>query len=32
MVIDRLVEGRIKETRILMDTLGLLGQLGAIPA
>jgi steroid delta-isomerase-like uncharacterized protein len=31
MVIDRLVEGRIKETRILMDTLGLMMQLGAIP-
>jgi len=32
MVIDRLVEGRIKDTRILMDTLGLMGQLGALPA
>lgn len=31
MVIDRLVDGRIKETRILMDTLGLMMQLGAIP-
>ncbi len=31
MVIDRLVAGRIKETRILMDTLGLMMQLGAIP-
>ncbi|WP_165075781.1 ester cyclase [Paludisphaera rhizosphaerae] len=31
MVIDRLVDGRIKETRILMDTLGLMTQLGAIP-
>jgi steroid delta-isomerase-like uncharacterized protein len=30
MVIDRLVEGRIKETRILMDTLGLMIQLGAV--
>ena len=29
MVIDRLVAGRIKETRILMDTLGLMMQLGA---
>jgi steroid delta-isomerase-like uncharacterized protein len=32
MVIDRLVDGRIKDTRILMDTLGLMMQLGAIPA
>jgi steroid delta-isomerase-like uncharacterized protein len=32
IVIDRLVEGRIKHTRILMDTLGLMMQLGAIPA
>ena len=31
MVIDRLVDGRIKETRILMDTLGLMMQLGTIP-
>jgi steroid delta-isomerase-like uncharacterized protein len=31
MVIDRLVEGRIKDTRILMDTLGLMTQLGALP-
>lgn len=31
MVIDRLVDGRIQETRILMDTLGLMTQLGAIP-
>ena len=31
MVIDRLVEGRIKDTRILMDTLGLMMQLGAMP-
>lgn len=31
MVIDRLVEGRIKDTRILMDTLGLMMQLGAVP-
>lgn len=28
VVIDRLVEGRIKETRILMDTMGLMKQLG----
>jgi steroid delta-isomerase-like uncharacterized protein len=31
-VIDRLVDGRIKETRILMDTLGLMMQLGVVPA
>jgi steroid delta-isomerase-like uncharacterized protein len=31
MVIDRLDEGRIKDTRILMDTLGLLIQLGVVP-
>jgi len=30
MVIDRLEEGRIKDTRILMDTLGLMMQLGVI--
>ena len=31
MVIDRLVDGRIKETRVIMDSLGLMMQLGAIP-
>ena len=31
MVMDRLVDGRIKETRIIMDALGLMMQLGAIP-
>jgi len=31
IVIDRLEEGRIKDTRIIMDTLGLMMQLGAIP-
>ena len=31
MVIDRLVDGRISETRIIMDALGLMMQLGAIP-
>ena len=31
-VIDRLVEGRIKETRIIMDTMGLMIQLGVVPA
>jgi steroid delta-isomerase-like uncharacterized protein len=30
-VFDRLEQGRIKETRILMDILGLMMQLGAIP-
>ncbi len=31
IVIDRLEAGRIKDTRIIMDTLGLMTQLGAIP-
>jgi predicted ester cyclase len=31
IVIDRLVERRIKETRIIMDTVGLMMQLGALP-
>jgi steroid delta-isomerase-like uncharacterized protein len=31
IVIDRLEEGRIKDTRIIMDTLGLLMQLGVFP-
>ncbi|HEX3628032.1 MAG TPA: ester cyclase [Verrucomicrobiae bacterium] len=31
MVIDRLEGGKIKETRIIMDTLGLMIQLGALP-
>ena len=31
MVIDRLVDGRIKETRILMDALGMMMQLGVFP-
>src|SRR5271168_10880 len=31
IVIDRLEAGRIKDTRILMDTLGLMGQLGVLP-
>ena len=29
MVIDRLQDGKIKDTRILMDTMGLMMQLGA---
>jgi steroid delta-isomerase-like uncharacterized protein len=31
IVIDRLQSGRIKETRILMDTMGLMAQLGVVP-
>ena len=31
MVIDRLEGGKIKDTRIIMDTLGLMMQLGAVP-
>jgi steroid delta-isomerase-like uncharacterized protein len=31
IVIDRLVEGRIKETRIIMDTMGMLMQMGMMP-
>ena len=31
MVIDRLQDGRIKQTRILMDMLGLMMQLGVFP-
>jgi steroid delta-isomerase-like uncharacterized protein len=31
VVIDRLVEGRIKETRIIMDMLGLMMQLEVFP-
>ncbi|TDG06366.1 ester cyclase [Paraburkholderia guartelaensis] len=30
MVIDRFQDGRIKETRLIMDTLGLMIQLGAV--
>ena len=32
VVIDRLENGKIKDTRILMDALGLMMQLGAFPA
>ena len=32
MVIDRLRDGKIQDTRIIMDTLALLTQLGALPA
>ena len=31
MVIDRLEDGKIKDTRILMDAFGLMMQLGALP-
>lgn len=31
MVIDRFEGGKIKETRIIMDTLGLMIQLGVVP-
>jgi len=31
MVIDRLEASRIKETRIIMDSLGLMMQLGVFP-
>ena len=30
-VIDRLEGGKIKDTRIIMDTLGLMIQLGVVP-
>jgi steroid delta-isomerase-like uncharacterized protein len=32
MVIDRLDGGKIRDTRIIMDTLGLMMQLGVIPS
>jgi steroid delta-isomerase-like uncharacterized protein len=32
MVIDRFEAGKIKDTRIIMDTLGLMIQLGVVPA
>ncbi len=31
VVIDRLEEGRLKDTRMIMDTLGLMMQIGALP-
>src|SRR5260221_289632 len=31
MVIDRVQNGKIKDTRIIMDTLGLMAQLGVFP-
>ncbi len=32
VVMDHFVEGRIKHTRIIMDTLGMMGQMGVLPA
>jgi predicted ester cyclase len=32
IVFDRLENGRIKDTRIIMDTLGLMTQVGALPS
>lgn len=32
MVIDRFDEGKIKDTRIIMDTLALMGQMGVVGA
>ena len=32
VVIDRLIAGKMVDSRILMDTLGMMQQLGAIPA
>jgi steroid delta-isomerase-like uncharacterized protein len=32
IVIDRFVDGRIKDTRIIMDALGLMAQMGAFGA
>jgi predicted ester cyclase len=32
VVIDRVVEGQFVESRILMDNLGMMQQLGVIPA
>jgi steroid delta-isomerase-like uncharacterized protein len=31
IVVDRLVDSRIKQTRIIMDTLGMMVQMGVIP-
>ena len=31
MVTDRFVDGKIKDTRLIMDALGLMAQLGAFP-
>jgi hypothetical protein len=32
VVIDRVVAGKMTDSRILMDTFGMLQQLGAVPA
>jgi steroid delta-isomerase-like uncharacterized protein len=32
MVIDRFEDGKVKSTRILLDTLGMMQQLGIVPA
>jgi steroid delta-isomerase-like uncharacterized protein len=32
IVIDRLEDARLRDTRIIMDTLGLMAQLGALPS
>jgi steroid delta-isomerase-like uncharacterized protein len=32
IVIDRLEDARIRDTRIIMDTLGLMTQIGALPS
>jgi steroid delta-isomerase-like uncharacterized protein len=32
VVIDRVVDGKMTDSRILMDTLGMLQQLGVVPA
>ena len=32
VVIDRLVNGRVKDTRIIMDALGLMAQFGVFPS
>jgi hypothetical protein len=31
VVIDRLVDGKMADSRILMDTLGMMQQLGVVP-
>jgi predicted ester cyclase len=32
VVIDRLEDGRIQDTRIIMDTFGMMAQLGVLPS
>jgi predicted ester cyclase len=31
IAIDRVVDGKIKDTRIIMDALGLMAQMGVLP-